>query len=1609
MSNTTIIDFNIVYSNTSETFVTSCDSYYWNDQLYTSTGEYSYSTINNSGCDSTAILILNISSSDTLFVIDTVCNSYFFDDTTFTQSGLYYLDNYTTVDGCDSTIILDLTISNISNILITYDASSSSECDGLVICETSGGIEPYNYNWNYFETSYVTQICSGINYLMIEDEFGCIFNDSVFVGPVYLGCTDYIACNFDSLANLDNGLCIYQDFYDCEGNCINDNDLDGVCDELEILGCTDSAAPNYNLMATEDDGSCIYCELSIDYLTNNTSSNYLCDGVIATLVNGNQSDYSIYINDILVSNYTENACYGFNTVSIITDLGCVFNDSLFVNSDVVFGCTDSLAINFLNEATYDDSSCLYFTPEIINISITDSINCYGDPECIKINFSNLYPNRSYSLLILSNENDQIVDTTEIIYLTNSDINNQYLNYCFEFNNDYIIELTENSILIDEILHSTSIWPGQIYYNVLANPFSKTELSCYGDNDGKIMLNVINGAMPLTYTIIGSNDYFSSLTSSENFVTFDNLPSDSYQILISDINSCNSNEQIIDINQPNQLIVNAFIQKEISCYGESDGILSCDINGGTGEYSFIWSHPNYPWVDDSQNNLQSLENMPFSVSADDIVDNPNYQSYSFPYTITVNDENGCESFSEVFLIEPEDINLIQTENISAYCTDLEQNNTGMIKVSASGGTPNQSNNYNFIWSNNQEEEGTHSSIENMNSGYYDVTVFDSRLCTKQLTVFIDLEPTWQEEISLTPISCFGSSDGSVSISMDGGCGDQDNSCGFNYEWNIVDSNTTIINDLQQGYYSVTVTDDFGCEGTYTLLVEEPSLLNFQITDLINQTCYTPASSSDDGSVIVDITGGSAPYNVTWSDTTSISSSAITNDELTITGLTAGEWLIEVEDANSCLGVFDLSSLHPNPFTIENGVEVTAEIDPQQFLLTDVIDCYGESNGEASVLNPNPNFIYSWYLENSNDLIDIGPSTSSLPAGNIIVKASYDSLCEFTSSSVTIDQNPPFELIYNNTIPAYCDNNIINISITGATPFTNQEQIADYNYNWISSILNNYSPINNDGLLEFDIPNIDTGIYVLQVYDKFGCDSTFEIDINDELINSDCFDCNLQVNPNPYIINSTTDISCDGSILLAIDNNDEDYTLYINDIENNYPIGNICYGLNYIYINTISGCTYFDTVFVNASEISGCIDSTADNYNSLANLDDGSCSYTLHPCDITPNGLFVDNIIHNRVRFNWSEPSSYPSHYMIRYRPVGNNSWTVMTAGPVNDNEFSGTSRTRYFMDPETTYEWNIRARVLNSDGSTDCQSPWSATSEYTTLPSCPNLENLSVSTEANWVTFSADAPGEEWGVWQSKAKIRELGTNSFRYANGDASGNINVLKGNFSASTSYEWHTKSWCTGNVDVDGNSDPQYHSGWGEFSSFITEEICDKLPINLSTSSNGANTAITMSWDLPLSGTPDHYFLELNNDITGQQWQWNNIAGEQTSKTKFNLSSGDYSWRIRGACGENGTSWATIFTQPEYYTLGGDRLGVSSVINDLEIYPNPSRDIFNVEFSTDEAQEVEIIVVNSIGQEIFNERVEVDGQYIKQIDLSNYSKGIYNLSIKTFVETISHRIILQ
>ena len=113
---------------------------------------------------------------------------------------------------------------------------------------------------------------------------------------------------------------------------------------------------------------------------------------------------------------------------------------------------------------------------------------------------------------------------------------------------------------------------------------------------------------------------------------------------------------------------------------------------------------------------------------------------------------------------------------------------------------------------------------------------------------------------------------------------------------------------------------------------------------------------------------------------------------------------------------------------------------------------------------------------------------------------------------------------------------------------------------------------------------------------------------------------------------------------------------------------------------------------------------------------------------------------------------------------------MTAGPVNSNEFTGTKRTRYFMQPGTTYQWNIRARNIDDNGTTIYQSPWSASHQFTTLDECPNLVNHFVNTEANWVDFNqASDPESMIDVYDSKGKLREIGTNSFRYVNGNTNG------------------------------------------------------------------------------------------------------------------------------------------------------------------------------------------------------------------------------------------------
>ncbi len=69
---------------------------------------------------------------------------------------------------------------------------------------------------------------------------------------LYSGCTINTACNYSATANVNDGSCEFpQTYYDCNDQCLNDTDSDGVCDELEVLGCQQVNANNYNPLATD--------------------------------------------------------------------------------------------------------------------------------------------------------------------------------------------------------------------------------------------------------------------------------------------------------------------------------------------------------------------------------------------------------------------------------------------------------------------------------------------------------------------------------------------------------------------------------------------------------------------------------------------------------------------------------------------------------------------------------------------------------------------------------------------------------------------------------------------------------------------------------------------------------------------------------------------------------------------------------------------------------------------------------------------------------------------------------------------------------------------------------------------------------------------------------------------------------------------------------------------------------------------------------------------------------------------------------------------------------------------------------------------------------------
>ena len=105
-------------------------------------------------------------------------------------------------------------------------------------------------------------------------------------------------------------------------------------------------------------------------------------------------------------------------------------------------------------------------------------------------------------------------------------------------------------------------------------------------------------------------------------------------------------------------------------------------------------------------------------------------------------------------------------------------------------------------------------------------------------------------------------------------------------------------------------------------------------------------------------------------------------------------------------------------------------------------------------------------------------------------------------------------------------------------------------------------------------------------------------------------------------------------------------------------------------------------------------------------------------------------------------------------------------------------------------------------------------------------------------------------------------------------------------------------------------------------------------------------------------------------------------------------YSWNCENNACVDPLDGTGIYGSLEECVANCNATSIVETNLDINIYPNPSSNIFNLEFNSDSG--TEILVTNVLGKQVYFESVQSVGEFNTQIDLSNYSKGIYNLTIK-------------
>ena len=645
------------------------------------------------------------------------------------------------------------------------------------------------------------------------------------------------------------------------------------------------------------------------------------------------------------------------------------------------------------------------------------------------------------------------------------------------------------------------------------------IACYGDSVGSARL-FVSGGMP---------NYNYLWDSGETGLIAQNLSSGYRHVSLTDDWGCVVSDSVYISENP-EIQASVSLVQTVSCYGNSDGIVTVSSVGGVGLHTFFWStdpvgHTNNPdtvtgLVEGSYyvttqdalgcevlDSIYVSEPEPLSMQATALVwiscngadDGLAYaiaQGGNTPYTftwssnnqvgdtintitpgthvVTVVDDRGCTSNDTVYMYEPDslDINIDDNLTVWPYCIGV---NSASLTSVATGGTPG----YTYAWDDNLVAPQLSAVATHLLAGVYTVTVTDDRGCTASDTRDIDSTTNTMSStitsltnyIGGTDVSCFGYNDGSVQVITIGA------HAPYSYQWfgpNGFYNTNDMISALYAETYSVTVTDTNNCTVNTSINLTEPTALIFTTLSSTDETCL----GSCDGTVEIDLNGGTAPYSghAQENSTGNMLMNSLSGDSL-FRGVCSGDYTISLSDANGCPSHLLVGGNDQQNINALDTIDVA--IDPLSCFF---ILCHGDTTGGVFLdwSTYDTSHTYNWY-EINDPISSLGAASSivNLGAGTYIVHADYLG-CQASDTMILTEPDPiQISGSVTNAI-CYGDNNgSIDASVIGGTV----SPTNGYNFLWTNNATSE------------DINNLTAGSYTLTATDNYGCVETLSFEVTE----------------------------------------------------------------------------------------------------------------------------------------------------------------------------------------------------------------------------------------------------------------------------------------------------------------------------------------------------------------------------------------------------------------------------------------------------------------------------------------------------------------------------------